>query len=97
MTGIATDGAKTSGHEQFPPTTVTATSTKVFANGKKIVLNGDSIVPHTRLVKPFDTHTGTVQASSTKVFVEGKPIGRIGDPISCGDTIAQGESNISAS
>lgn len=94
MSGIAKDGAKTSGHEQFPPTTVTASSTKVFVEGSKVCLDGDSIVPHTRQVKPFDTHTGNVNATTSKIFVEGKPVARMGDPVSCGDTIAQGSSRV---
>lgn len=94
MSGIAKDGALTSGHQQFPPTTVTASSTKVFVEGSKVCLNGDPIIPHTRQVEPFDTHTGNVQATTSKIFVEGIRVARIGDPISCGDTIAQGSSKV---
>ena len=94
MSAIAKDGAKTTGHEQFPPTKVIASSTKVFMNGSKICLDGDPIEPHTRQVKPYDTHMGVVQATTSKIFVEGKPVARIGDPISCGDTIAQGSDQI---
>lgn len=94
MSGIAKNGAKTSGHEQFPPTTVQASSTKVFVEGSTVCLNGDPIVPHTRQVDPYDTHGGNVEATTSKVYVEGKPVARIGDPISCGDTIAQGSSKV---
>lgn len=97
MPAVSFDKAITSGHAgPFPPTVVNATASTVFINGKPILREGDPITPHTRLVKPYDTHGGSVSVGSGTVFAEGKPVARIGDPIGCGDTIAQGSSNVFA-
>ena len=96
MAGIALDGAKTTGHDQFPPTTCIASSSTVAINGKKVLLHGDPIVPHTRLVKPFDTHGGTCIASTGTVFINGKAVVRMGDGVTCGDTVADSSSNVFA-
>ena len=92
MAGIVTHMAKTSGHDDFPPTNVIATSSTVFVNGEKVVLHGDKIIPHTN--PDGKTHDGTVIASTSKVFIEGKPAASIGDMITCGDTIAESSSNV---
>lgn len=95
MAGIATHMAKTSGHDDYPPTNVIASSTTVFVNGKTVVLEGDKIIPHTN--PSPETHDGVVIASTSKVFIQGKKVAMIGDKISCGDTIAQSSSNVFAS
>lgn len=95
MPAIAYDQCPTTGHADFPPTKVIASSKTVFINGKSVVLNGDPIIPHTN-PKPT-THDGTVIASTSKIFIEGKKAGMIGDSISCGDTIAAGSSNVMGS
>lgn len=95
MPAIATHMAKTSGHDDYPPTNVIASSSTVFINGKSVVLEGDKIIPHTN--PSPETHNGVVIASTAKIFIEGKKVAMIGDSISCGDTIAQGSSNVMGS
>lgn len=85
MGGIAYDGCLTRGHDKYGPTKVQATQTKVYVQGKAVVVNGDPIIPH--------PHGGSVIASS-KVYINGVMVAKIGDKITCGDTIAQGNSKV---
>jgi uncharacterized Zn-binding protein involved in type VI secretion len=39
-------------------------------------------------------HDGVASSGSPNVFVNGKPVCRIGDAISCGDTMATGSENV---
>lgn len=96
MAGIVLDKAKTSGHDMYPPTVVNASSSTVKINGKRVVLHGDPITPHTKTVKPHDTHGGTVIATSSKLFIEGKAVARLGDKITCGDVIVECSSDVSS-
>lgn len=89
MAGMSFDKCITSGHGAFPPTVVNSTQSKVFVEGITALVEGDQITPHTRIVKPYDTHGGTVQPKTNKVFISGKKAVQISDKISCGDTVAQ--------
>ncbi|ASD52065.1 PAAR motif of membran proteins [Pseudomonas phage PspYZU05] len=88
------DKCVTSGHDAFPPTIVNGTQGKVFVQNIKALVEGDAITPHTRTVKPFDTHGGSVQPRTNKVFIGGKKAVQIGDPISCGDTVAKSSNKV---
>lgn len=94
MSGLTYDGSITTGHSNFPPTTIIATQNKVFVEGIAACVEGDSIVPHTRTVKPYDTHSGTVVPTTKKVYIGGIKAAQIGDPISCGDYIAEASGKV---
>lgn len=94
MAGLSFNKALTSGHDSFPPTDVNATQSKVFVQGKAVLVEGDQITPHTRIVEPHDTHSGVIQPRTNKVYVTGKKAGQIGDPTSDGDTIAQSSEKV---
>jgi uncharacterized Zn-binding protein involved in type VI secretion len=51
-------------------------------------------VVHCNTVDPYDCHAGGPASFSSKVFVEGSPAIRIGDTLTCGDTVAGGASKI---
>lgn len=89
MPALAGAVSPTTGHADFPPTTVTGGSNKVFVQGKP-VLSQDNLI-HITHCNPDTCHSGTLASGSEKVFVEGSPAARIGDPITCGDTIAGGD------
>lgn len=89
MAGLSFNQALTSGHDDFPPTVINSTQSKVFVGGIPVLIEGDKITPHTRIVKPYDTHEGVVQPRTSKIYVTGKKAAQIADPISCGDTVAQ--------
>ncbi|QBX32833.1 hypothetical protein Asfd1_207 [Aeromonas phage Asfd_1] len=94
MPGLTYDMSWTTGHDTYPPTRIRATQGKVFVDGIRVVVEGDRIIPHTNTVEPHDTHDGYVIPTTGKIFIGGKRAASIGDPISCGDTIAQSSSKV---
>ena len=81
MPGVHRQGDYTKGHGCWPPTVPDSYSDNVFVNGRKVVRQGDAIVPHT--CPP--THGGTYQGTHD-VYVNSRPIQTCGDPVSCGDS-----------
>ncbi|BBC78220.1 PAAR motif of membran proteins [Escherichia phage EcS1] len=94
MAGLSFNQCVTAGHDAYPPTAVNATQSKVFTGGIPVLVDGDKITPHTKTVKPYDTHDGTVQPRTSKVYVTGKKAVQMADPISCGDTVAQSSNKV---
>lgn len=94
MPALSFNNCMTTGHQAWPPTEVLASQGKVFTGGIAVVIAGDKIVPHTEIKKPYETHGGSVEPRTSKVFVTGKKAGAMADPISCGDTIAQGSPKV---
>ena len=65
----------------------------MFCNGKAVHRLGDGWAVHGAC--PIHVpHDGAASGASSNVFCNGKAVCRIGDPISCGDTMAQGSSNV---
>lgn len=83
---IAVHGARTKGHDKYGPTTVIATQSLVYIDGKAVVVEGDPIVPH--------PHDGNVIASQSRVYINGVRVAMVGDKISCGDEIIDGNSRV---
>lgn len=92
MAGLSFNNAVTAGHEAWPPTNVLASQSKVYVDGIQVLREGDQIIEHTEIKKPYETHGGTVIARTSKVFVQGIKAAQMADSISCGDTIAQSSS-----
>lgn len=92
MAGLSYDKCVTAGHSAYPPTQINATQSKVFVGGIPALVDGDPITPHTKIVKPYDTHGGNAQPRGNKVFIGGKKAVQMADPISCGDTVAESSS-----
>lgn len=82
------DGCRTAGHGTAKPTTLIAEKQDlVYIDGKRVLVNGDKIVPHNYEDDP--PHDGEVIAETPLVFINGVPVGQIGDWISCGDMITE--------
>ena len=93
MPAVVLDGYLSTGHGCFPPTAITATSTKTYVNGIKVALDGDKHQPHSC---GLSTHAMDIRngiSGAGKTTIEGKKPLRIGDTIGCGDTQGQGSSN----
>lgn len=75
-----------------PPRPSSGASSDVFTNSIATHRQGDSWVEHA--CPASSPHGATTVSGSKNVFVNGKQISRIGDPISCGSSIAQGSSNV---
>lgn len=91
MPGLCGAPEPTTGHGTYPPTQVVGGSSKVFVQGKPGLSVANAVhVTHCNTVDPFDCHSGSPVMWSSKVFIEGSNALRIGDSLSCGDTIAGG-------
>ena len=86
------EGDLTTGHKCWPPTVPATYSPDTFANGKKIVRRGDSIVPHTCPLIP-ETHSD-IYVDSRSVFINGEPAQVIGSPVGCSDQAAEGSPDV---
>ena len=75
-----------------PPRPNSAASGDVFTNGKGTHRQSDAWVPHS--CPSASPHDASTESGSSTVFVNGKQCARIGDPVSCGSTIAQGSANV---
>lgn len=86
------------GHECFPPRNATSGSPNVFINSRAAHRQGDSWAVHacTHPDMPHGSHAGSLGAGSSTVFVNGKQLARVGDPVSCGSSVASGSSNVFA-
>lgn len=87
-----------SGHECFPPRSSSSGSPNVFVNGLAAHRQGDGWSAHTctHPDQPHGTHAGNLSSGSSTVFCNSKQLGRVGDPVSCGSSVAGGSSNVFA-
>lgn len=95
MPAVSRLGDNCTGHGCWPPRPSTAASPNVFVNGIAAHRQGDAWAAHTCPTIP-ETHASTLAAGSTTVRVNGKQLARIGDPVACGSSIAQGSANVFA-
>lgn len=87
-------GAISTGHGGFPPRPSTSASGDVFVNGIAVHRQGDDWAVHCN--SSPTCHDGVLSSGSGTVFVNSKQCARIADDISCGDTVAEGSSNVFA-
>ena len=92
MAAAARLGDLSTGHGCFPPTACSgSTASKTYINGIPAQVQGSSYVVH---VCGKSVHPVRLASSgSGTVMIEGKAAIRIGDSISCGDTVGQGSPN----
>jgi uncharacterized Zn-binding protein involved in type VI secretion len=81
------------GHSCWPPRASASASPNVFVNGKAWHREGDSWEPHTCPDIP-ETHASTLAGGSSTVFINGKRAGRVGDPVACGSSVAEGSPDV---
>ncbi len=98
MPALAGADEPTTGHSTYPPTIVTGGSGKVSVQGKPALSVANLVhVTHCNTVKPYDCHAGSAATYSPKVFIEGSNAIRIGDTLTCGDTVAGGAGKVVSS
>lgn len=83
-------GDMSTGHDGYPPRPAVQASDNVFINNKGAVRLGDKWAVHCRR----SCHDGVSYTGSNVVFINNRAAVRIGDKISCGDTVAQGSTNV---
>lgn len=82
------------GHGPWPSRPSTGGSENAFVNGIAVHRQGDAWAVHCN--PEHVCHGGVLASGSSTVFVNGKPIGRVGDPVSCGSSVASGSENVFA-
>ncbi len=92
MTAVTRLGDACTGHGGFPPRPSSSASGDVFVNGIAAHRQGDSWSSH----GCGHTSHAVLASGPGTVFVNGKMIGRIGDPVDCGSTVAEGSSDVFA-
>jgi uncharacterized Zn-binding protein involved in type VI secretion len=86
-------GDTCTGHGCWPPRPSEGGSPNVFVNGISWHRQGDTWAPHTCPDIP-ETHASVLASGSSTVFVNGRPAGRVGDPVACGGSVAEGSPNV---
>lgn len=82
-----------SGHGCWPSRPNDTASPNVYANNIPIHRQSDHWVVH---CCPPPCHDGVLAAGSPTVYINNLQCGRIGDPVSCGSTVATGSPNVFA-
>ena len=93
MPAVTKLGSSCSGHGCWPPRHNIQGSMNVFVNGIAAHRQSDAWATH--CCGPA-CHASVLAEGSSTVFAEGQAVGRIGDPVACGSTVAQGSPNVYA-
>ena len=93
MPAAARIGDSCTGHGCYPPRVNVEGSSDVFINGLAAHCQTHAYVPHGCSV--CAPHGGTLATGSATVYINGLQAGRIGDPVDCGSSVAQGSSDVS--
>ena len=88
MSAIATSDTLCSGHGGFPPRLVAETVPWFTVNGKPVVVDGAAFPSHTG---GNSAHPGSAVSTRAWFSIGGKGVVCVGDPLSCGSVIANGE------
>lgn len=91
MTGAVRLGDACTGHGCFPPRPNVEASPNVFVNSIASHRQGDAWGTH---CCGDPCHASNAAQGSPNVFVNGKPKMRIGDPVACGSSCAQGSGDV---
>jgi uncharacterized Zn-binding protein involved in type VI secretion len=93
MPGVARLGDICSGHGCWPSRPNDQASPDVYVNSINTHRESDHWIIH---CCDDDCHDGALSRGSSTVFINGLPVARIGDPVSCGSSVAQGSSDVFA-
>lgn len=91
MSAIGTIQSKDTGHGSFPPRKVVEDVPWFTANGQPVIVDGDLFPLHS---DGHSAHTGKAVTTRVWMTIGGKGVVCVGDPVSCGGTVANGESLI---
>ena len=94
MPAVTRVGDNDTGHDACPGRPLASGSGDVYVNSRKCGRQSDSYVPHGCIIHA--PHSGIIAYGSSTVYVNSLQIGRIGDPVSCGGSVAVGSGNVYA-
>lgn len=93
MPAITRSGDSCTGHDACPPRPLATGSPDVFVNGRAAGrVSADSYALHGCAVHA--PHSAVISSGSGNTFINGFPAGRVGDPVSCGGSVADGSPNV---
>lgn len=90
MAAVATIQSTDTGHGSFPPRKVSEDVSWFTINGQPVVVDGDMFPAHS---DGHSSHTGKAVSTRPWFSIGGKGIVCVGDPVSCGGTIATGDAS----
>lgn len=88
---ITLKGMLDTGHGCWPPRPSVEGSDLFDVAGVPVHLQGHAWAPHTCPDIP-ETHASVLASGSSLFDVGGLQVGRVGDPVACGSTVAEGHS-----
>ena len=93
MPALTRQGDDCTGHDDCPPRPLATGSPNVFVNGRPAGrVNADQYENHGCFAHA--SHSAVIASGSSNTFINGFPAGRIGDPVSCGGSVAVGSPNV---
>ncbi|MQX37877.1 PAAR domain-containing protein [Roseospira navarrensis] len=95
MPAVTRLGDVCTGHGCWPPRPSSEASPNVYANGIAVHREGDAWAAHTCPAIP-ETHASALASGSPTVFANSRELGRIGDPVACGSSVAEGSPDVFA-
>lgn len=92
MPAVTLKGHTCTGHGCWPSRPSTEGEPRFRINGIEVHLQGHAWATHCCI--PLDEcHASVLAAGAPNFRVNGRQVGRIGDPVACGSTVAQGVEN----
>jgi uncharacterized Zn-binding protein involved in type VI secretion len=92
MPGVSYLGANCTGHGDWPPRPNNSASSDVFVNNIAVHRQTDGWAVHCN--SDPECHASALSSGSSTVYVNNLQCSRIGDPVACGSSIAQGSSDV---
>lgn len=89
---VTLKGMICTGHGCWPPRPSVQGEPRFRVNGIEVHLQTHAWASHTCPSIP-ETHASVLAAGSPHFRVNGLEVGRVGDPVACGSTVAQGHPN----
>lgn len=90
MQPICLLGHKCTGHADWPPRPNVEGDGYLVVNGKPVHCVGHKWATHCNSIP--SCHDSILAEGSALMTVNGRAVGRVGDPIACGSTVAEGDS-----
>ena len=93
MPALTREADKCTGHDACPPRPLATCSPDVIVNGRgaarvvKDIYEAHGCDAHA-------PHSAVIASGSGNTYINGYPAGRIGDPVSCGGSVAEGSPNV---
>lgn len=88
MPAVTLKGDLCTGHTCWPPRPSIEGEGAFTVGGREVHCEGHGWGPHKC---GSNTHAGKLASGSSRFTVRGHAIGRVGDPVSCGSKVAQGD------